>query len=313
MIKNKIVTLLSFSLFFALTGCNTMSSVQDNDQHINPTFIKIATPKVVTEEDQASLISVTQMLMDQNISGIDRSKLLYQRGEIYDRLGLDLLSLLSFMGSIQVNNELAPSYSYGGVFLALNGKYLEAYDAFDASLELDPRLYVTYLNRGIALYYGSRARAAVNDLDKYYRQDLQDPYRQLWLYIVESRVYPDEYIERLKKRFRLINVKSNYWISSLIEVIIGQRTEADFWEHVLDGAKKEEIPERLCEAYFYLGKYHEILGERTKAIDYYKLSAMTNVSYYMEYRYALKDIELLENNPNGSNSDFPNLLDEVNQ
>jgi len=50
--------------------------------------------------------------------------------------------------------------------------------------------------------------------------------------------------------------------------------------------ESEKLTERLCEAYFYLGKYMQMEGEQLQAVNYFKLALMTNVYGFVEHRYA---------------------------
>ena len=56
---------------------------------------------------------------------------------------------------------------------------------------------------------------------------------------------------------------------------------------------KKAFTERLCEAYFYLGKYSQILGEKNKAANYFKLALSTNVYEFVEHRYARLELDLM--------------------
>ncbi len=135
-----------------LSGCaSTSSNGNSVDGKIDPSFIKIESPRVVKSADQLQIIKISQLIADPNLSQVQRAKLLYQRGFLYDQVGMGLLAELSLMGALQENSQFAEAYSYLGVFFALEGKYFEAYDAFDAALELASRLYSVYSARGISL------------------------------------------------------------------------------------------------------------------------------------------------------------------
>ena len=55
----------------------------------------------------------------------------------------------------------------------------------------------------------------------------------------------------------------------------------------------KELTERLCEAYFYLGKYNQTLGYRGSAANYFKLALSTNVYEFVEHRYAKLELDLM--------------------
>lgn len=276
-------------LTFLLFGCTTTEDYIDN--HISSEFVLIQKPIVVSESDQMQILKLTQLINSPNITNIERSYFLYNRAVVYDRIGMGLLSMLSLMSAIQENTQNADAFSYLGMFYASEGKYLDAYDAFDAALELSPTLYGTYFNRGISLYYGSRIMSAHDDFLKYYDYDTQDPYRIIWLYWVESSMDNVQAKVNLMQRYKAILNKNEIWLNSLIDVILGNKTEDVFWKNLLLNVPTEKVPEVLCEAYFYLGKYHKVMGQNIMADDYFKLSLMTNVTYFIEYRFALRELQ----------------------
>lgn len=91
--------------------------------------------------------------------------------------------------------------------------------------------------------------------------------------------------------------KDNNWAYKIVDVILGDLSEDEFWRTIFENNLLEEggeinKPERLCEAYFYLGKYHQINGEKEVAQDYFKLSLMTNVKYFIEYQSSTYEVNL---------------------
>ncbi|WP_019002954.1 hypothetical protein [Succinimonas amylolytica] len=311
---NRVFLSLAFGSL-VLTGCAGLNGTAGTvaDGHIDPSFVKIVTPRVVDTADQMLIIKLSRQIANPNITKAERARLLYERSFVYDKTGLSFLAQLGIMSAIQENLQFAEGYGYFGVMLAMDGKYLEAYDAFDAALELEPTLTSIYSARGIALYYGLRDQMAHEDFSRFYLEDRTDFFRIMWLYIIESKLYPDQARSRLQERFRLVADREDEWNVRLLQVILGVRSEADFWEHVLDGATDEQKTERLCEAYFYLGKYHQIQGETERANDYFRLAMMTNVTYYLEYHYAGKELQRVGGYHRAAPDDAPQNSDGDDQ
>ncbi|WP_294460322.1 hypothetical protein [uncultured Ruminobacter sp.] len=106
---------------------------------------------------------------------------------------------------------------------------------------------------------------------------------------------PEKSEKNLLSRYRMINVKDLSFGTKVLEVYLNIRSEKDLWDHIFDGAKNYiERNERLCEAYFYMGKMHLMKGETTRALDYFKLARTTNVSYFLEHSNALLEIHMLD-------------------
>jgi lipoprotein NlpI len=53
------------------------------------------------------------------------------------------------------------------------------------------------------------------------------------------------------------------------------------------------LTDRLSEAYFYLGKYNQILANDNAAANFFKLSLSTNVYEFVEHRYAKLELDLM--------------------
>ena len=66
--------------------------------------------------------------------------------------------------------------------------------------------------------------------------------------------------------------------------------------HQLSKSSKSnrELAERLCEAYFYLGKLHLAQGKKALAESYFKLSMSNNVYDFIEHRYAMLELAQLD-------------------
>lgn len=277
-------------LAISFSGCNsTTNKVVDssNKIHINPDYIVIEQPRVIKDQEIQELIALNHI--KGNFNRRQQVLIEYEKAVKNDMMGLDLIAKYILVNLIKFENEYAPAWTLYGSLLFKSGNYLEAYDAFDAAVDIDPNLVSTYLNRGIALYYGKRPSVAYDDIYKVYLNDRNDPYIMMWLYLVDQKLRPDEALKNLSERYRMVVSRDNNWAYKIIDVILGDLSEDEFWRTIFENNMLEEggevnKPERLCEAYFYLGKYHQIKGEKEVAQDYFKLSLMTNVNYFIEYQ-----------------------------
>jgi lipoprotein NlpI len=60
--------------------------------------------------------------------------------------------------------------------------------------------------------------------------------------------------------------------------------------------------ERLCEAYFFLGEYHLIQGNNSRAADFFENALKTNIYYFIEYIAAKVELERMGSNSAAHNS-----------
>jgi len=190
---------------------------------------------------------------------------------------------------------MVDAYNFLGIHYTQLQEFDQAYEAFDSALELSPEHEYAYLNRGIALYYGERAALAVEDLETFYQQQKSDPYRLLWLYLIEHEV--DSVNAKKKLQLRANNVGDDVWAKSIVRLYSGEIEQAEFIRDIaLNVRSNKEFSERLCEAYFYLGKFNLLKGDKRVAANYYKLALSTNVYEFVEHRYAKLELDLIRQN-----------------
>ena len=270
-------------------GC--MSTTPKSSSVINQ--LVIAEPLTVNYKSEVALARLTEVIQRAEITDEQRAQLFYDRGVVYDSVGLRSLARLDFNRAIRLKPNFVDAYNFLGIHYTQLQEFGQAYEAFDSALELAPEHEYAYLNRGIALYYGERAGLAVNDLDIFYQFKKNDPYRILWLYLIEKEVDSVKALEKLKER--TINISDDVWAKSIIHLYSGKIDQQTFLQNITVNVRSnKEFSERLCEAYFYLGKLSLMNGEKRSAANFYKLSLSTNVYEFVEHRYAKLELDLLK-------------------
>jgi len=89
-------------------------------------------------------------------------------------------------------------------------------------------------------------------------------------------------------------VNENTWAKQVIYLYLGDITQAQFINNLTyNVSSNKELTERLCEAYFYLGKYNQTLGYIGSAANFFKLALSTNVYEFVEHRYAKLELDLM--------------------
>lgn len=161
----------------------------------------LAVPLQPTLQQEVILARMEQILASRAITPDERAQLLYERGVLYDSLGLRALARNDFSQALSIRPDMPEVFNYLGIYLTQAGNFDAAYEAFDSVLELDPTYNYARLNRGIALYYGGRYLLAQDDLLAFYRDDPNDPFRSLWLYLVEREINPEKAKSALKERY----------------------------------------------------------------------------------------------------------------
>lgn len=299
--KFNLPTALLFSSITFLTACQSTPSTDSSPeiqtasskQEVNHS-IPLALAVQVRYEDEVTLLKITQVLTEKkDLTDNERARLFYERGIIYDRMGLSAHSRYDFTQAINIDPTFAEPYNLLGVYLLLVQEFDEAFDAFDSALELSADMHYSHLHRAIGLYLAKRHELASRDIEIFYALDKTDPYRILWRYIINSQLNKTKSINDLIAVQPATTDKRFAW--GIVDVVAGRQTEGQFLNNISVGITSNvELAQRLCEAYFYLGHWHKMSGNLKKAVYYFKLSVATNVHDFVEYKYSLMELASIQ-------------------
>ncbi len=283
-----ITTIIVISIF--LQSCSSLNGFTANNVGINE--LVIAEPLQISLKQEIAIARYSEILQRATLTDEERAQLYYDRGVVYDGVGLRALARFDFNLALRLNINLVDAYNFIGIHYTESQEFLQAYDAFDSVLELEPNHEYAHLNRGIALYYGGRAKLGIDDLAQYYQQSVDDPYRVLWMYILEHDIDEKSAQKSIKERAVFIN--DDVWAKQLVALYAGEISQKTFVNRLTYNIRTQnELSERLCEAYFYLGKYNQMQGNLNIAANYYKLSLSTNVYEFVEHRYAKLELDII--------------------
>ncbi|MBE8596569.1 lipoprotein NlpI [Xenorhabdus sp. BG5] len=252
----------------------------------------IAIPLQPTLQQEVILARMEQILASRSLTEDEYAQLLYERGVLYDSLGLRALAQNDFSVALSIRPDIPEIFNYLGIYFTQAGNFDSAYEAFDSVLELDPTYNYARMNRGISLYYGGRYRLAQDDLQAFYQDDPNDPFRSLWLYLVEDKIDPKAAMTNLSYHFDKAN--RGRWGWNIVEFYLGKIGEKTLMERLKQGSTDNtSLAEHLSETDFYLGKHYLSLGDEDSATALFKLTVANNVHNFVEHRYALLELALL--------------------
>ncbi|MEF1216971.1 lipoprotein NlpI [Photobacterium damselae] len=273
------------SVVLALSGCAGTSQVHWN---IPP----MAVPFQATMQQQIQLARIEQLLGQKELTDKQVAQLYLQRGLVYDSLGIKDLARMDFAQSLSINPKQADVYNILGVYLTQVGLFDAAYEAFDSTLDLEPSHPYAQRNLGIALYYGERLELAHQELYQHYLQDKNDPYRAIWLYLVDVKTQPQQAARQLQYQYNVSNKKDWGW--NIAQLLIGKISEGQFIADIAEQSQdNQQLAEHLTEGYFYLAKQYQLQGDEDAAANLFKLALAGNVYEYVEHRYALLELALM--------------------
>ena len=171
-------------LFFTLllSGC-----VGTNQSFVSKNSVVLADQNPAQHfEQEVMIVRISQVLLVGKMSNEERASLHFERGVLYDSLGLWALARYDFTQALALQPKMTAVYNYLGLYLLLDEDYDGALEAFNAVLSLDPDYEYTMLNRALDFYYVGRYNLAQQDFLSFYQRNKSDPYRVLWLYLNDS-------------------------------------------------------------------------------------------------------------------------------
>ncbi|MDF0532657.1 lipoprotein NlpI [Shewanella yunxiaonensis] len=268
-------------------GCATTSAADNQGQ-------LLVAPLLPDYKMEIALAKLNEIISNAKLTQEQLARFHYDRGVIYDRLGLRIMARIDFHEALKLQPDLADAYNFIGIYYTQEGEFDSAYEAFDSALELAPDYDYAYLNRGLALYYGDRPKLAVDDMTAFLQKDPTDGYRALWLYLAQYQVDPKQALASLQLNRSKLHDEA--WSTVLVDYVLGKASDKQVFALAKRGLKgPSEYAERLCEAYFYLAKVAEEQQQNDKAANYLRLALATNIYDFVEHRYARVELALLAN------------------
>lgn len=294
--KFKLSTLTLLPLMLSLTACGSIpSETGDSAQSNLPIvrFFPIATAVQVDYQDEIQLNRLNNQLMEHTGDNKQKALLFYERGLIHDRMGLAGHSNYDFNQAKNNDPTFADAYNATGVLRLSEGLYDQAFEDFDTAIELSNKIQYSYLHRAIALYQVKRYSLASEDINTFYEMDPADPLRTLWRYIIDSKIDQPKALLTLQAQTADLTQNPSAW--GVVDVIAGRTTELEFFNNIGNGVtSNKELAQRLCEGYFYLAQWHKLTGNPALAKYYFQQALATNIHEFIEYKYALIEIRVIE-------------------
>ena len=245
-------------------------------------------------EQEVMIARISQVLLVGKMSKEERASLHFERGVLYDSLGLWALARYDFAQTLALQPKMAAVYNYLGLYLLLDEDYEGALEAFNTVFELDPDYEYTYLNRGLDFYYVGRYNLAQQDFLQFYQANKSDPYRVLWLYLNEVKFTPEQAQQNLAQRAQ--GLSKDYWGTYIIQYYLGNLSVAELQAKAQEFAQESpvQLAEILTETYFYLAKQKLNEGQIDEAKTLFNLAIANQVYSFVEYRFAVFELAKLE-------------------
>ena len=274
---------------FLLSGC-----VGLNNSFVSKNKVVLADQNPSQHfEQEVMIVRISQVLLVGKMSNEERASLHFERGVLYDSLGLWALARYDFTQALALQPKMAAVYNYLGLYLLLDEDYDGALEAFNTVFSLDPDYEYTFLNRALDFYYVERYNLAEQDFLAFYQRNKSDPYRVLWLYLNELKFKPAEAQKNLAQR--AVGLSQDYWGTYIVQYYLGKLSVQDLQAKAQQFATKTatQYAEVLTETYFYLAKQKLNMGQIDEAETLFKLAVANQVYNFVEYRFAVFELSKL--------------------
>ena len=274
---------------FLLSGCVSL-----NNSFVSKNKVVLADQNPSQHfEQEVMIVRISQVLLVGKMSNEERASLHFERGVLYDSLGLWALARYDFTQALALQPKMAAVYNYLGLYLLLDEDYDGALEAFNTVFSLDPDYEYTFLNRALDFYYVGRYNLAEQDFLAFYQRNKSDPYRVLWLYLNELKFKPAEAQKNLAQR--AVGLSQDYWGTYIVQYYLGKLSVQDLQAKAQQFATKTatQYAEVLTETYFYLAKQKLNMGQIDEAETLFKLAVANQVYNFVEYRFAVFELSKL--------------------
>ncbi len=211
----------------------------------------------------------------------------YYRGDTWYKKADDDLAIKDYTKAIALDPTNFHAYNGRGNAWKNKGEYEPAIRDYNKAVELRPRSPFAYGNRGNILYFQGKFGEAIPDYLKAIENNYKpSDYLYLRLLLASSRVSEEDY-EKFRKEFSdyVASQKVDEWIREISNYYLrGHKGELQIIEQAQrSGKSQKEIRERLCEAYYYLGEYRLMKGDRNGAGEFFRKSIETNIYHFTEH------------------------------
>lgn len=98
----------------------------------------LAEPAPVNPRSEMAIARYNQILGSSALSDEDKAELHLQRGMLYDSVGLGGLAQFDYSQAINLKPDFAEAYNSMGIHYIQQSDFIQAYDSFDSTLEINP-------------------------------------------------------------------------------------------------------------------------------------------------------------------------------
>ena len=176
-------------------------------------------------------------------------------------------ALAEYDKAIEVNPKDSTAYDVRGLAKIGKGDLDGALPDFDKAIELNPRASAAYRNRGHCHFTRADYAAAAADYRSRLSLTSGDEDCALLLYLARRKSGEDgsPELSELEHKYGTANA----WPAAVLRLYLGSLTPDGVVAAAVEGVVRYP-GSRMCEAYFYVGQWHLLRGEKDKGVEFLK-------------------------------------------
>lgn len=204
----------------------------------------------------------------------------YLRGQMHEELGKHETAIADFNKCVQIDPKHAAAYNHRGSEQFKLGRISESLEDFDRFLELSPESRPGHWKRGISLYYAGKFEEGKKQFEGYEKVDTNDVENAVWHFLCNAR---QASIDKARTEILKIGKDKRVPMMQVYDLYRGKCKPEEVLAAAQDGeVKAEQRKQQLFYAHLYLGIYHEVAGDKKKALEHLTLAAdKYRIAHYM--------------------------------
>jgi lipoprotein NlpI len=233
----------------------------------------------------------SEQIDSEQVEGAALAEALRKRGAARVNLRQYAEALADLSRAIEIEPFNALGHEYRGrAYLKLR-RFQEAGADLDMALGLDPKRWSAERDKGrIAAYQADFLQAAVQFRRAWrWADDDASAYNAVWVDIASRRAGEDgtHVLDEL-----LAEMDAQKWPAPVLGMLRGTVSPEEVIALASSPDPRQALPQE-CEAYFYAGELYLLRGETLPARAAFTAAVQTGVIDYLEYDWALRELELL--------------------
>ncbi|MDP6884596.1 MAG: tetratricopeptide repeat protein [Rhodospirillales bacterium] len=217
------------------------------------------------------------------------------RGWVHHAKGSRRLAVKNFSQAIRLNPRNPEAYFGRAWAYEQLGQVDLAIKEYGQAIALKDDYADAYLSRGVLRFYHDRPEAAAADfstvLDK--APDGLRRYALLWLFLSRARSGGDG-AKELSKLAESVSLTP--WPGIIVTHYLGKAGAEQVLRAITDDDRRSRL-EKECVAYFFLGQYDLVRGDRKRAAEHFRKTLAIGVTGYRQYGAAEKELRRMGETP----------------